>query len=162
MRREKTPRLPIWKSYCDAQYPKCRSAFRIGSFFEQILSEAVELKAGLIVMASHCYGWFDRLIHGSDAEAVARFWARLFAINSSRIPPQHKPPSGAKSGLGRERNQCFERRAPLNNTRSRRESLFDSSRTSCSPSTVILKGDGKASIRVWEKLMKRGEFDDLS
>ncbi len=31
-----------------------------------------ELKAGLIVMASHCYGWFDRLIHGSDAEAVLR------------------------------------------------------------------------------------------
>jgi universal stress protein A len=55
-----------------AQYPKCRSAFRIGSPFEQILNEAVELKAGLIVMASHCYGWFDRLIHGSDAEAVLR------------------------------------------------------------------------------------------
>ncbi len=53
-----------------AQYPKCRSAFRIGRPFEQILNEAVELKASLIVMASHCYGWFDRLIHGSDAERV--------------------------------------------------------------------------------------------
>jgi len=31
---------------------------------------------------------------------LARFSPRLFAINSSRIPPQHKPPSGAKSGLG--------------------------------------------------------------
>jgi len=31
---------------------------------------------------------------------LARFSAKLFAINSSRIPPQHKPPSGAKSGLG--------------------------------------------------------------
>src|SRR5258708_37921691 len=30
---------------------------------------------------------------------LARFSAKLFAINSSRIPPQHKPPSGAKSGL---------------------------------------------------------------
>src|SRR4029077_8808082 len=30
---------------------------------------------------------------------LARFWAKLFAINSSRIPPQPKPPSGAKSGL---------------------------------------------------------------
>src|SRR6201993_2629801 len=30
---------------------------------------------------------------------LARFSANLFAINSSRIPPQHKPPSGAKSGL---------------------------------------------------------------
>jgi len=31
---------------------------------------------------------------------LARFSAKLFAINSSPIPPQHKPPSGAKSGLG--------------------------------------------------------------
>jgi excisionase family DNA binding protein len=30
---------------------------------------------------------------------LARFSAKLFAINSSHIPPQHKPPSGAKSGL---------------------------------------------------------------
>jgi hypothetical protein len=30
---------------------------------------------------------------------LARFSAKLFAINSSRIPPQHKPPSDAKSGL---------------------------------------------------------------
>ncbi|HET9377687.1 MAG TPA: CNNM domain-containing protein, partial [Chthoniobacterales bacterium] len=30
---------------------------------------------------------------------LARFSAKLFAINSSRIPPQHIPPSGAKSGL---------------------------------------------------------------
>ena len=51
---------------------KCRSAFRIGCPFEQILNEAAELKADLIVMASHCYDWFDRLIHGSDAEAVLR------------------------------------------------------------------------------------------
>jgi hypothetical protein len=27
---------------------------------------------------------------------------------------------------------------------------------------VILKGDSKASIRVWEKLMKSGELHDLS
>src|SRR6266403_749785 len=32
---------------------------------------------------------------------LARFSAKLSAINSSRIPPQHKPPSGAKSGLSR-------------------------------------------------------------
>jgi nucleotide-binding universal stress UspA family protein len=54
------------------QYSKCRSAFRIGSPFEQIENEAAELKASLIVMASHCYGWFDHLIHGSDAERVLR------------------------------------------------------------------------------------------
>jgi nucleotide-binding universal stress UspA family protein len=50
------------------QYSKCRSALRIGSPFEEILKEAADIKASLIVMASHCYGWFDHLIHGSDAE----------------------------------------------------------------------------------------------
>jgi nucleotide-binding universal stress UspA family protein len=54
------------------QYSKCRSAFRIGSPFEQILREAADLKASLIVMASHSYGWFDRLVDGSDAERVLR------------------------------------------------------------------------------------------
>jgi universal stress protein A len=54
------------------QYSKCRSAFRIGSPFEQIVNEAEDLKASLIVMASHCYGWFDHLIHGSNAESVLR------------------------------------------------------------------------------------------
>jgi nucleotide-binding universal stress UspA family protein len=53
-------------------YSKCRSTFRIGSPFEQILREAVDLKASLIVMGSHCYGWFDRLLYGSDAERVLR------------------------------------------------------------------------------------------
>src|SRR5258708_8003025 len=33
---------------------------------------------------------------------LAPFSAKLFAINSSRIPPQPKPPSGAKSGLGND------------------------------------------------------------
>jgi nucleotide-binding universal stress UspA family protein len=54
------------------QYSKWRSAFRIGSPFEQILREAADLKASLIVMASHSYGWFDRLVDGSDAERVLR------------------------------------------------------------------------------------------
>jgi universal stress protein A len=54
------------------QYSKCRSVFRIGSPFEQIVNEAAELKASLIVMATHCYGWFDHLIRGSDAERVLR------------------------------------------------------------------------------------------
>ena len=44
------------------QYSKCRSAFRIGCPFEQIVNEAAELKADLIVMASHCYDWFDHFV----------------------------------------------------------------------------------------------------
>src|SRR5258706_14473168 len=31
---------------------------------------------------------------------LARFSAKLLAVNPSRVPPQHKPPSGEKSGLG--------------------------------------------------------------
>jgi nucleotide-binding universal stress UspA family protein len=48
------------------QYSKCRSAFRIGSPFEQILREAADLKASLIVMASHCYGWLKELFLDED------------------------------------------------------------------------------------------------
>ena len=32
-------------------------------------------------------------------QILARFSAKLLAVNPSRVPPQHKPPSGAKSGL---------------------------------------------------------------
>jgi hypothetical protein len=48
------------------QYSKCRSAFRIGSPFEQILREAADLKASLVVMASHCYGWLKELFLDED------------------------------------------------------------------------------------------------
>jgi hypothetical protein len=49
-----------------------------------------------------------------------------------------------------------------NNIRSRREPLFQSLRAFFSPPVVISKGDSNASIRVWEKLMKRGELHDVS
>ncbi len=41
--------------------------------FAEPYSSDTEIGAGAgRLMASHCYGWFDRLIHGSDAEAVLR------------------------------------------------------------------------------------------
>lgn len=55
-----------------AQHPNCRSCFRVGSPFEQIVQEAENIGAHLIVMSSHDYSWLDRILHGSDAEGVLR------------------------------------------------------------------------------------------
>jgi nucleotide-binding universal stress UspA family protein len=60
------------EEYLRAQHPKCRSCFRVGTAFEQIVREAESISADLIVMSSHCYSWLDRTLHGSDAERVLR------------------------------------------------------------------------------------------
>jgi nucleotide-binding universal stress UspA family protein len=51
-------------------YWNCQSCFRIGTPFEQIVQEAKNIEASLIVLSSHTYGWLGRLIHGSDAEMI--------------------------------------------------------------------------------------------
>ena len=53
-----------------SEYRNCRICFRIGTPFEQIVHEAENLKASLIVMSSHSYGWLDRIVHGSAAEMI--------------------------------------------------------------------------------------------
>jgi nucleotide-binding universal stress UspA family protein len=53
-----------------SEYRNCRSCFRIGTPFEQIVHEAENLKASLIVMSSHSYGWLGRTVHGSAAEMI--------------------------------------------------------------------------------------------
>jgi universal stress protein A len=53
-----------------AEHLNSRSCFRIGTAFEEIVREAENIKASLIVMSSHNYGWLDRLVHGSAAEMV--------------------------------------------------------------------------------------------
>jgi nucleotide-binding universal stress UspA family protein len=53
-----------------SEYRNCRSCFRIGTPFEQIVHEAENLKASVIVMSSHSYGWLDRIVHGSAAEMI--------------------------------------------------------------------------------------------
>jgi hypothetical protein len=49
---------------------------------------------------------------------LARFSAKLLAVNPSRVPPQHKPPSGAKSGLGGEASELVDISASCGQERS--------------------------------------------
>jgi nucleotide-binding universal stress UspA family protein len=53
-----------------AEHRNCRSCFRIGTAFEEIVHEAENINASLIVMSSHSYGWLDRIVHGSAAEMI--------------------------------------------------------------------------------------------
>ena len=53
-----------------SEYRNCRSCFRIGTPLEQIVHEAENVKASLIIMSSHSYGWLDRIVHGSAAEMI--------------------------------------------------------------------------------------------
>jgi nucleotide-binding universal stress UspA family protein len=62
--------LALLEADLRAEYWNCRSCFRIGTAFEQIVQEAENIKASLIVMSSHSYGWLDRVVHGSAAELI--------------------------------------------------------------------------------------------
>jgi nucleotide-binding universal stress UspA family protein len=64
--------LALVEKHLRAQHPKCRSCFRVGTPFEQIVREAENIEANLIVMSSHSYNWLDRILHGSEAEGVLR------------------------------------------------------------------------------------------
>jgi nucleotide-binding universal stress UspA family protein len=57
------------KDLC-ALHQNCRSCFRIGTPFEQIVREAKNIRASMIVMSSHSYGWLDRIVRGSAAETI--------------------------------------------------------------------------------------------
>ena len=54
------------------EHRNCRSCFRVGIPFRQIVLEAEDIAAGLIVISSHSYGWLERLLHGSTAEIILR------------------------------------------------------------------------------------------
>lgn len=62
--------LALLEQELRSEHPNCRSCFRIGSAFEQIVREAENMNASMIVMSSHSYGWLGRLVHGSAAEMV--------------------------------------------------------------------------------------------
>lgn len=62
--------LTLLEEELRSEYPNCRSCFRVGTAFEQIVHEAESIGANIIVMSSHSYGWFDRLLHGSAAEMI--------------------------------------------------------------------------------------------
>ena len=67
-RRERA--LSLLEERLRLEHPNCRSCFRVGTAFEQIVQEAENIKASLIVMSSHSYGWLDRIVHGSAAEMI--------------------------------------------------------------------------------------------
>jgi nucleotide-binding universal stress UspA family protein len=52
------------------EHRNCRSCFRVGIPFKQIVLEAEDIAASLIVISSHTYGWLERLLHGSTAEII--------------------------------------------------------------------------------------------
>jgi nucleotide-binding universal stress UspA family protein len=62
--------LALLEEELRSEYQNCRGCFRIGIAFEQIVREAENIRASLIVMSSHSYGWLDRLVHGSAAEMI--------------------------------------------------------------------------------------------
>jgi nucleotide-binding universal stress UspA family protein len=62
--------LALLEKELRSEHANCRSCFRIGSAFEQIVREAENMNASMIVMSSHSYGWLSRLVHGSAAEMV--------------------------------------------------------------------------------------------
>jgi nucleotide-binding universal stress UspA family protein len=53
-----------------SEYRNCRSCFRVGNPFRQIVHEAENMKASVIVISSHSYGWLERILHGSGANMI--------------------------------------------------------------------------------------------
>jgi nucleotide-binding universal stress UspA family protein len=62
--------LALWEEELRSEYLNCRSCFRVGSPFRQIVREAENIKANLIVISSHSYGWLERILHGSGADMI--------------------------------------------------------------------------------------------
>jgi nucleotide-binding universal stress UspA family protein len=62
--------LALWEEELRSEYLNCRSCFRVGSPFRQIVHEAESIKANLIVISSHSYGWLERILHGSGADMI--------------------------------------------------------------------------------------------
>jgi nucleotide-binding universal stress UspA family protein len=52
------------------EHRNCRSCFRVGTPFIQIVHEAENIAASLIVISSHSYRWLERLLHGSTADFI--------------------------------------------------------------------------------------------
>lgn len=62
-------------AFCEeirSEYPKTDNVLRCGVPAEEIVSAAEEFSVDLIVISTHNYGLFTRLIRGSDAEQVFR------------------------------------------------------------------------------------------
>jgi nucleotide-binding universal stress UspA family protein len=62
--------LALLEEELRSEYRNCRSCFRVGSPFRQIVHEAENIKASVIVISSHSYGWIERILHGSGADMI--------------------------------------------------------------------------------------------
>jgi nucleotide-binding universal stress UspA family protein len=62
--------LALLEEELRSEYRNCRSCFRVGSPFRQIVHEAENIKASVIVISSHSYGWLERILHGSGADVI--------------------------------------------------------------------------------------------
>ena len=62
--------LALLEEELRSEYRNCRSCFRVGSPFRQIVHEAENIKASVIVISSHSYGWLGRILHGSGADVI--------------------------------------------------------------------------------------------
>ena len=62
--------LALLEEELRSEYRNCRSCFRVGSPFRQIVHEAENIKASVIVISSHSYGWLERILHGSGADMI--------------------------------------------------------------------------------------------
>ena len=71
-KRSEERELALLEEEIRLEHRNCRSCFRVGIPFRQIVLEAEDIAASLIVISSHTYGWLERLIHGSAAELILR------------------------------------------------------------------------------------------
>jgi nucleotide-binding universal stress UspA family protein len=62
--------LALLEEELRSEYWNCRSCFRVGSPFRQIVHEAENIKASIIVISSHSYRWLERIFHGSGADMI--------------------------------------------------------------------------------------------
>jgi nucleotide-binding universal stress UspA family protein len=62
--------LALLEDEIRVKHRNCRSCYRVGTPFRQIVHEAENIEASLIVISSHTYGWLERVVHGSTAEMI--------------------------------------------------------------------------------------------
>jgi len=74
------------------EHRNCRSCFRVGIPFRQIVQEAEKIAASLIVISSHSYRWLERLLHGSTAGISTASYA---SSRSCRQRTRHRSGPGS-------------------------------------------------------------------
>ena len=74
------------------EHRNCRSCFRVGTPFRQIVHEAENITANLIVISSHNYRWLEHLLHGSTTEFILhRTLCPVLVVKEPDIGQDSKP-----------------------------------------------------------------------